>query len=115
MFQSVEIPKRDHRRVSVRCECGAEVKGPAGLVGHRRGVVHLERTRLMDLLGCRVMGVTPLSFAEIGRRLGISRERVRQIAERLEAGGTAAWRRSRGGRSRTEESDDAGRENGTCA
>jgi DNA-directed RNA polymerase sigma subunit (sigma70/sigma32) len=40
----------------------------------------------MDLLGCRVMGVTPLSFAEIGRRLGISRERVRQIAERLEAG-----------------------------
>ena len=83
MFIPVTFPVRDRRKSPVRCECGMVLGGVAGLAVHRRGVMHLEGRLLGDLLRWRGMGVKYLSLAEIGRRLGISRERVRQIASKL--------------------------------
>ena len=67
-----------HRRQEpVACECGFKLKCGTGLVQHKRSVVHRRATRLHALLD------SCLNFSTIGERLGISRERVRQLASSL--------------------------------
>jgi hypothetical protein len=61
------------------CACGfVSFPGYLNSSGHRRSAVHRHSKQLKDLLATE--GV---SFQEIGRRLKITRERVRQIANRL--------------------------------
>jgi hypothetical protein len=57
------------------CECGLF---GAGRTDHRLSVYHRQHRRIRGLL-CN----NSLSFADIGDRLGITRERVRQIARQL--------------------------------
>lgn len=67
------------RKVSrYQCECGWVLKTHTSHSSHRRSAVHLYGPRIRILLeeDC-------LSFAEIGKRLRITRERVRQIARLL--------------------------------
>jgi hypothetical protein len=63
----------------ITCRCGMTIESsPAGIGSHRRSVFHLESQRLRALLRKPC-----LSFAEIGRRVGLSTERVRQVGQQL--------------------------------
>ncbi len=65
------------------CECGQILlKGFAESRTHRTGVFHLQHRRIKKLLASSC-----ISFAEIGARLGVERERIRQIAKALEIRG----------------------------
>jgi len=60
------------------CECGLPISSDRrGAYRHRRSVYHRHHRRIKDLLS-----KNEISYAEIGRKLGITRERVRQIAEK---------------------------------
>jgi hypothetical protein len=59
------------------CECGFPVAGSHG-GQHRLSVYHRQHRRIKNLLSR-----DSLSFADIGERVGITRERVRQIAQQL--------------------------------
>jgi hypothetical protein len=59
------------------CECGLPV-AHANRRHHRLSIYHRHYRRIKDLLS-----KDSLSFAEIGERVGITRERVRQIAQQL--------------------------------
>jgi hypothetical protein len=59
------------------CECGFPVAGSHGSQ-HRLSVYHRQHRRIKNLLSR-----DSLSFADIGERVGITRERVRQIAQQL--------------------------------
>lgn len=61
----------------IACECGFKLKCGTGLAGHRKSLLHCRAARLRALLD------TCLNFSLIGRRLGVSRERVRQLAASL--------------------------------
>jgi len=61
----------------IACECGVELRCGTGLAQHKRSLLHCRATRLRALLD------TCLNFSVIGKRLGVSRERVRQLALRL--------------------------------
>jgi hypothetical protein len=63
-------------RTLVVCSCGQRLK-PAYTTGHFRSVLHRKNKRVLGLLKRFV------PYSEIGRRVGLSRERVRQIAELL--------------------------------
>lgn len=67
------------KRVSklMTCECGLPV-ADSNRRQHRLSVYHRHYRRIKDLLSNN-----SLSFADIGDRLGITRERVRQIARQL--------------------------------
>ena len=58
------------------CECGFPVAGRNR--HHRRSVYHRQHRRINNLLSNN-----SLSFADIGDKIGITRERVRQIARQL--------------------------------
>jgi hypothetical protein len=58
------------------CECGLAISDRRG--GHRRSVYHLQHRRIKALLSKNW-----ISYSEIGAGLGITRERVRQIAEKI--------------------------------
>ena len=64
-------------RKLMTCECGLPVAG-RNRRDHRLSVYHRHYRRIRGLLSN-----TWLSFAEIGDRFGITRERVRQIAQQL--------------------------------
>jgi biotin operon repressor len=64
-------------RKLMTCECGFPVASPNNHK-HRLSVYHRQHRRIRELLSN-----TWLSFAEIGDRFGITRERVRQIAQQL--------------------------------
>jgi hypothetical protein len=81
------------------CECGLPVADP-NRRHHRLSVYHGQHRRIRDLLS-----KDSLSFAEIGERVGITRERVRQAwgasgRERREQHAmdkrTSAWRERKG-------------------
>jgi hypothetical protein len=61
----------------ITCECGVKLKCGTGLAQHKRSLLHCHASRLRALLD------TCLNFSVIGRRLGITRERVRQLASSL--------------------------------
>jgi hypothetical protein len=61
----------------VTCECGLPIAG-RNRRDHRLSVYHRHYRKIRGLLSN-----TWLSFAEIGDRFGITRERVRQIAQQL--------------------------------
>lgn len=63
------------------CECGVsmKLKNPANVHIHQRSTFHRNAMVIKSLL--KVPG---MSYAEIGRQLGITRERVRQIAKTLD-------------------------------
>lgn len=63
-----------------RCECGWVLRRP-DLPLHRRSVYHRQHQRIKSLLGN-----DSITQSEIARRLGVSRERVRQIADRISPG-----------------------------
>lgn len=69
--------KYHRRQAPIACECGVRLKSGSGLPQHKRSLLHRHATRLRALLD------TCLNFSMIGRRLGISRERVRQLASAL--------------------------------
>ena len=69
--------KYNRRQEPIACECGAKLKCGTGLPQHKKSLLHRRATRLRALLN------TCLNFSLIGRRLGISRERVRQLASGL--------------------------------
>jgi hypothetical protein len=62
-------------RKLMTCECGLP---GAGRSDHRLSVYHRQHRRIRSLLSNKA-----LSFVDIGDRLGITRERVRQIARQL--------------------------------
>jgi biotin operon repressor len=64
-------------RTLMTCECGFPVAG-RNRRDHRLSVYHRHHRRIKNLLS-----KDSLSFAEIGEKLGITRERVRQIAQQL--------------------------------
>lgn len=70
---------REYRRWQepISCECGFQIKCATGLAQHLRSVLHCRTARLRALLD------SCLNFSIIGRRLGVSRERVRQLASNL--------------------------------
>jgi hypothetical protein len=60
------------------CECGFPLSSAGqGLYAHRRSPYHRHHRRIKALLS-----KNEISYAEIGARLGLTRERVRQIAEK---------------------------------
>jgi len=61
----------------MKCECGFTVAGP-NRRQHRRSIYHRQHRRIKNLLSDN-----SLSFAEIGNRVGMERERVRQVARQL--------------------------------
>jgi len=61
----------------IACECGVKLKCGTGLPQHKKSLLHCRADRLRALLD------TCLNFSLIGKRLGVSRERVRQLASRL--------------------------------
>lgn len=74
-------PAKTHSTTGFQCDCGLLLRGSTQYRQHRRSAIHAFGPRIRRLLehDC-------VSFAEIGRRLRISRERVRQIAVRLGVG-----------------------------
>ena len=65
--------------VKVQCQCGLMLySGHANAARHIESAYHLHAERIKALLAANC-----LSFAEIGKRIGVSRERVRQIAKKL--------------------------------
>src|SRR2546423_13223807 len=67
----------------VTCECGQVLlKGFAESKKHRRSVFHRQHRRIKKLLSSNCV-----SFTEIAARLGVNRERIRQIADTLEIKG----------------------------
>jgi hypothetical protein len=74
-----EKEKSEMKRVSklMTCECGFPGADRSHRY-HRRSVYHRQHRRIRGLLSN-----DSLSFADIGDRLGITRERVRQIARQL--------------------------------
>jgi hypothetical protein len=64
-------------RKLMTCECGFPVAG-RNRRDHRLSVYHRHYRRIKNLLSR-----DSLSFADIGERVGITRERVRQIAQQL--------------------------------
>jgi hypothetical protein len=64
-------------RKLMTCECGFPVAG-LNRLDHRLSVYHRQHRRIKNLLS-----KDSLTFAEIGEKLGITRERVRQIAQQL--------------------------------
>jgi hypothetical protein len=88
------------------CECSLPVSDRRGAYQHRRSAYHRHHRRIKDLLSKNW-----ISYAEIGATLGITRERVRQIAEKAGIpsgrqrkeqctldGRTSAWREHKGHR-----------------
>jgi hypothetical protein len=86
------------------CECGLTISGRRGV--HGGSVYHRHHRRIKALLSKNW-----ISYAEIGARLGITRERVRQIAEKMGSPSgrqrkkqctvdrrTSAWREHKGHR-----------------
>jgi len=71
------VRKYHRRQEPIACECGIILKCGTGLRQHQQSLLHCRATRLRALLD------TCLNFSVIGKRLGISRERVRQLASRL--------------------------------
>jgi len=61
----------------IACECGFKLKCGSGLAKHRKSLLHCSAGGLRALLDSN------LNFSMIGRRLGVSRERVRQLASNL--------------------------------
>jgi hypothetical protein len=60
------------------CECGFPLSSAGqGVYAHRRSPYHRHHRRIKALLS-----KNEISYAEIGARLGLTRERVRQIAEK---------------------------------
>lgn len=61
------------------CTCGQQLKGSrGGFALHLRSVFHQQGERIRALLG------TPcITYQEIGNRLGVTRERIRQIHESI--------------------------------
>jgi hypothetical protein len=71
------VPKRTS--VPMVCSlCGSAVRGTVGIMQHQRGTRCQNGARLKALLaeGC-------LTFSQIGQRLGLTRERIRQIAKNM--------------------------------
>jgi hypothetical protein len=73
--QYVKRRNRQPRECSICGQVLLCVKDPADLPGHAQSVYHNSATRIRALLAQDC-----LTFMEIGRRVGVSRERVRQIA-----------------------------------
>ena len=69
--------KYNRQQEPIACACGVKLKCGTGLPQHKKSLLHRRATRLRALLD------TCLNFSLIGKRLGISRERVRQLASRL--------------------------------
>ena len=81
-WQQPEKTKRPKKSLQQCSECGATiwaVGDPATTGWHTKGVFHKQSGRIRALLAENC-----LTFTEIGSRLGVTRERVRQIAKILE-------------------------------
>jgi hypothetical protein len=63
-------------REPIQCSCGASLKSRQGIRAHVRGPRHRQRKRVLTLIK-----KGSLSFAAVGKRFGLTRERVRQIAK----------------------------------
>jgi Sigma-70, region 4 len=76
----VRQPRRYVRRAeSTTCTCGwVGLAGRLKSVHHQQSAVHVHAEQIKELLG-----TNRITFQEIGRRFGITRERVRQIAAAL--------------------------------
>ena len=77
-----------YQQAKVLCSCGLRVARGPGAARHVPGVVHKHSERIRALLATNC-----LTLDEIGKRLGITRERVRQIANKLNAGFDGQGRR----------------------
>jgi hypothetical protein len=76
----VQQPRKYVRRAeSTTCACGwVGLAGRLQSVHHQQSAVHVHAEQIKELLG-----TNRVTFQEIGRRFGITRERVRQIAAGL--------------------------------
>lgn len=78
---AILMGKRTYRQLNpacheqVVCTCGLSLKR-RGLSMHKRSIFHRQHQRIRALLNTNC-----LTFSEIGKRLGISYERVRQVAK----------------------------------
>jgi hypothetical protein len=84
-FEKLSLPRRQRtgrpkgiksKLVSSKCECGQFVSQVAK-AAHLRSKIHTEATRIRALLDKKC-----ISHSEIAKRVGLTRERVRQIAHK---------------------------------